>query len=68
MQHSRDRRFRGDPPREPPVVAGRVPPHDLDAEAATLSACMLDRDALDSVLELLEPEHFYSEANARIYE
>lgn len=69
-QHSGNRRgnFRDGPPREPPVVAGRVPPHDLDAEAATLSACMLDRDALDSVLELLEPEHFYSEANARIYE
>ena len=67
VQHSRSRRG-PEPPREPPVVAGRVPPHDLDAEAATLSACLLDRDALDSVLELLEPEHFYSEANARIYE
>lgn len=58
------------PPRrvDPPVVAGRVPPHDLDAEAAVLSAAMLDRDALDLVLETLKPEHFYSEANARIYQ
>jgi replicative DNA helicase len=54
--------------REPPVVAGRVPPHDLDAEAAVLSAVMLDRDALDRVLETLEPEHFYSEANRLILE
>jgi replicative DNA helicase len=45
-----------------------VPPHDLDAEAAVLSAVMLDRDALDRVLVMLKPEHFYSEANARIYQ
>jgi replicative DNA helicase len=49
-------------------VAGRVPPHDLDAEAAVLSAVLLDRDALDRVLEILKPEHFYSEANARIFQ
>src|SRR5580698_7417934 len=53
---------------EPPVVAGRVPPHDLDAEAAVLSAVLLSREALDRVLEILKPEHFYSDANGRIYE
>jgi replicative DNA helicase len=53
---------------DPPNVAGRVPPHDLDAEAAVLSAIVLDREALAKVLELLRPEHFYSEANARIYQ
>ncbi len=49
-------------------MAGRVPPHDLDAEAAVLSAVLLDRDALDRVLEMLEPEHFYSDANRLIFE
>jgi replicative DNA helicase len=53
---------------EPPVIGGRVPPHDLDAEAAVLSAILLDRDALDRVLEFLKPEQFYSEANGRIFE
>jgi replicative DNA helicase len=33
-----------------------------------LSAILLERDALDKVLELLQPEHFYSEANRRVYE
>jgi replicative DNA helicase len=51
-----------------PIVHGRVPPHDLDAEAAVLSAILLSRDALDRVLEILKPEHFYSDANGRIYE
>jgi replicative DNA helicase len=52
----------------PPPSAGRVPPHDLDAEAAVLSAILLESGALDKVLETLQPEHFYSEANRRIYE
>jgi replicative DNA helicase len=61
-------RARAFEPPAPPPIAGRVPPHDLDAEAAVLSAILLERDALDKVLELLQPEHFYSEANRRVYE
>jgi replicative DNA helicase len=51
-----------------PSIEGRVPPHDLEAEAAVLSAVMLDQQALDKVNEFLRPEHFYSEAHRRIYE
>ena len=51
----------------PPTIEGRVPPHDLEAEAAVLSAVMLDPGALDKVPEL-KPEHFYSEAHRRIFE
>lgn len=45
-----------------------VPPHDLDAEAAVLSAVMLDPAALGRVEDFLLPTHFYSEAHRRIYE
>jgi replicative DNA helicase len=44
---------RENPP--PPIVDGRVPPHDLDAEAAVLSAVMVDPLALDKVV-FLKPE------------
>jgi replicative DNA helicase len=47
---------------------GRVPPHDLDAEAAVLSAVLLDADAFDRVQETLAPEHFYADANRRVFE
>jgi len=57
----------GQPP-EAVGVEGRVPPHDLDAEAAVLSAVMVDPLAFDKVNELLRPEQFYSEAHRRIYE
>ncbi|HVR19583.1 MAG TPA: DnaB-like helicase N-terminal domain-containing protein, partial [Polyangiaceae bacterium] len=46
----------------------RIPPHDLDAEAAVLSAVLLDADAFDRVQETLAPEHFYADANRRVYE
>lgn len=55
----------------------RVPPHDLDAERAVLSACMLDAGDVDArrpgaVEEVrgrgLQPHHFYSEAHRRMFE
>jgi len=53
---------------EPIAIEGRVPPHDMEAEAAVLSAVMVDPLAFDKVSELLRAEHFYSEAHRRIYE
>jgi replicative DNA helicase len=61
-------RFLGGQSQEPTTVEGRIPPHDLDAEAAVLSAVMVDTLAFDKVNEFLRPEHFYSEAHRRIYE
>jgi replicative DNA helicase len=61
------RASRVQPVENPQPIEGRVPPHDLDAEAAVLSAVMLDPAALDRVTDL-KPEHFYSEAHRRIFE
>ena len=53
----------------PPGAAfSRVPPHDLDAEAAVLSSILLSEDAFDRVQEGLAAEHFYSDANRRVFE
>jgi replicative DNA helicase len=45
----------------------RVPPSDLAAEAAVLSACLLSRDALDEARALLECEDFYAERNQVVW-
>ncbi|MEI9940503.1 MAG: AAA family ATPase [Pseudomonadota bacterium] len=45
----------------------RVPPSDLDAEAAVLSAALLDPEVVPVVLGLLRPEQFYADANGRIF-
>jgi replicative DNA helicase len=49
-------------------TATRALPNDLDAEGLVLAAILLDRAALDHVLEILKPEHFYADANRHIYE
>jgi replicative DNA helicase len=46
----------------------RLPPQNLEAEEATLGAMMLERDAIAQVIELLEPDDFYRDANRHIYE
>jgi replicative DNA helicase len=58
----------GQTPESIGAAEGRVPPHDLPAEAAVLSAVMVDPLALDRVCEFLKAEHFYSEAHRRIFE
>lgn len=67
---SRSRLGRRDdiPPLQP--VAGRVPPADLDSEAAVLSAALLDAAALDVVREIIPVPKgtMYADANARILE
>lgn len=44
--------------------AGRLPPHNPDAEWSVLGACLIDRDALSLVLETLQEEYFYDPRNA----
>jgi replicative DNA helicase len=47
---------------------GRVPPSNLDAEGAVLAACLLDpRECVDDVRQVLQPQHFYADANRMIY-
>lgn len=51
-------------------MAGAVPPHDLDAEAAILGSLFtsLDRSWLEEIIQSISPADFYSEANAKIFE
>lgn len=56
------------PEREPPILGGRVPPNDLLAEAAVLSAAMLDKDATATALEILQADDFYSDDHRLVFE
>lgn len=49
-------------------MSNQVPPNELDAEAAVLSAMLMDAATIDEVAGLLEPTHFYADANRRICE
>lgn len=68
--HRRNARApRRSPPSEPiPPVAGKLPPHDLGAERATLSACILESDALPKVRGIIrEPNDFFDDANKLVF-
>lgn len=48
-------------------MTDRIPPNDLDAEQAVLSAVLTVPEAYDRVEPILRAEHFYAQANARIF-
>ena len=60
----------------PSAAAGRrdrklrdaVPPHNLDAEVATLGALLLDSQALATVLRYLRADDFYRASHGKIYQ
>jgi len=54
------------PPRND-TLRERIPPHAYDAERAVLGGIMLDPEALERLEGTLQAEHFYVEANARVF-
>ncbi|QQO08079.1 replicative DNA helicase [Breznakiella homolactica] len=45
----------------------KIPPHNDEAEQATLGALLLDEDAVATAIQYLRPEDFYSNANRRVF-
>ncbi len=45
----------------------KTPPHSLEAEKSVLGAVLIDRDAVVSVIEFLESDHFYSPKHQSIF-
>src|SRR5256884_8838442 len=50
-----------------PLAAGRVPPHDLDAEMSILGSILIDPLSVAKILQFLHPEDFYRENNGQIF-
>src|SRR6478735_10204199 len=51
----------------PQGVMGKLPPQAIDLEEAVLGALMLEKDALSSVIDILNPEVFYRDNNKKIF-
>ncbi len=49
------------------IVVGRTQPSAIDMEEAVLGALMLEKDAIEVVLDVLKPEAFYKPAHQKIY-
>ena len=46
----------------------KIPPHSIDAESSVLGACLIDRDAVVAVVEVLRPAYFYEPKHGAIFE
>lgn len=49
-------------------VFGVAPPNNIEAEQALLGALLIRNDALERVLEIVEPAHFYEPLHSQVYE
>ena len=47
---------------------GKLPPQALELEEAVLGALMLERDAVNTVIDILQPKSFYKEAHQKVFE
>lgn len=47
--------------------APRVPPHSLEAEESVLGACLISREAIAGVLEIISAPDFYKPIHAEIF-
>ena len=52
----------------PPQRAGRVPPHNLDAEASLLGAMLLSSDAISAAIQIVTVDDFYKPAHAHVFD
>ena len=51
-----------------PAGAGRVPPHNLQAEESLLGAMLLSKEAVSIASETLSADNFYKPAHAHIFD
>ncbi|MBQ7155529.1 MAG: replicative DNA helicase [Synergistaceae bacterium] len=50
------------------MSAEKLPPFSLEAERAVLGACIVDREALGTAIEILKPDDFYESSSRILFE
>ena len=50
-----------------PLDHGKLPPQAVDLEEAVLGALMLEKDAVNAAIDILQPKSFYKETHQKIY-
>ena len=50
------------------LETGKLPPQAVDLEEAVLGALMLEKEAVNDVIDILQPKSFYKETHQKIFE
>lgn len=50
-----------------PLEMGKLPPQAVELEEAVLGAVLIDKDAVNTVIDILQPESFYKDSHKSIY-
>ena len=50
-----------------PMERGKLPPQVIEFEEVVLGAMMIDKKGVDEVIDILQPDAFYREANQHIF-
>ncbi len=45
----------------------KLPPQALDAEMAVLGSMLIEAEALEKAMDILQPEHFYKFAHKQLF-
>ncbi len=51
----------------PIIDHGKLPPQAIDLEEAVLGALMLEKEAVNAVIDILQPKSFYKETHQKIF-
>ena len=46
---------------------GKMPPQAIELEEAVLGACILEKDAILNIIDILKPKSFYKDAHQKIF-
>lgn len=64
-----ERKYNNKPPKDKlNSEFGKVPPSAMEFEEAVLGALMLEKDAVHTVIDILNPDCFYSDAHNKIFQ
>ncbi len=66
-QSTEDLRRRNRPAAPVSVIAGRIPPHNLEAEESLIGAMLLSRDAISAAIERCGAADFYKPSHAQVF-
>jgi replicative DNA helicase len=66
INNNAKRRVRNNPINQV-MEMGKLPPQAIDLEEAVLGAMLLEKDAVNDVIDILQPESFYREAHQKIF-